>query len=313
MIERIDAWLFTPAPARRLAAVRILVGTYAVVYLSARIGYLTDVARLPATRFDPVGPVAFLDSPLRPGLVDALIALTLVALVAFTLGWRYRVTAPVAAVASIVLTTYGQSWGQVFHTENLVVLHLAVIAVSPAADIWALDAKRDPVRRAPETGYGWALQLASAITVATYVLAGIAKFRNGGVDWLGGDVLRNLVAHDNLRKILLDQPYSPLGGWLVEYGWVFPAFAVVTMVVELGAPMALGTGRLRLGWIIGAWVFHLGVLVLMAVFFPYPLTGVAFASMLPAERLIEAVIGRLPHRLIGATTLPADATPGGTT
>ena len=51
------------------------------------------------------------------------------------------------------------------------------------------------------------------------------------------------------------------------------AFAVL---VELGAPVALlgGWWRTR-GW--AAWLFHLGILVLMTTFFPFPLSGVAFA------------------------------------
>ena len=300
-----DRWLFAPAPATRLAAVRVLVGAFCTVYLTARIPYLTDVARLPESRFDPVGPLGFLDAPVRPGMVTGLLAVTLCALVAFTLGWRYRVTGPLAAVSVLALTTYGQSWGQVFHTENLAVLHLAVLAVAPAADAWSLDERRRP-SRPPATGYGWPLQLATAVTIATYVLAGAAKLRNGGLDWVGGDVLRTLVAHDNLRKILLDDPHSPIGGWLVQFGWVFPVFAIVSVVVELGAPVALRSGRLRLVWIGAAWTFHLAVLALMAVFFPYPLTGVAFASMLPAERVIDP-LRTLGRRLGAAGTLPADA------
>jgi hypothetical protein len=53
---------------------------------------------------------------------------------------------------------------------------------------------------------------------------------------------------------------------------------------ELAAPVALLGGRIALIWSFGAWTFHLGVLLLMAIFFPYPLTGVAFASLFPIER-----------------------------
>ena len=35
----------------------------------------------------------------------------------------------------------------------------------------------------------------------------------------------------------------------------------------------------------GLWGFHLGVLVLMAIVFPYPLSGIGFAPLLPAERI----------------------------
>jgi hypothetical protein len=34
-----------------------------------------------------------------------------------------------------------------------------------------------------------------------------------------------------------------------------------------------------------AWSFHVGVAALMAITFPYPLVGIAFAPLLPVERL----------------------------
>ena len=40
----------------------------------------------------------------------------------------YRVTAPLAALGMLWVTAYRNSWGMVFHTENLLVIHLAVLA-----------------------------------------------------------------------------------------------------------------------------------------------------------------------------------------
>jgi hypothetical protein len=38
-------------------------------------------------------------------------------------------------------------------------------------------------------------------------------------------------------------------------------------------------------WSIAAFAFHVGVLAVMAIFFPYPLFGLAFAPLFAAERL----------------------------
>ena len=125
----------------------------------------------------------------------------------------------------------------------------------------------------------------SSVTVATYVVAGVAKLRlGGGTDWLTGDRLLRLVAHDNLRKRLLADVYSPLAGPLVGHPLLFRFGAAVALVVELGAPLALLGGRVRYVWIASAWMFHVVVLAVMAVLFPYPLCGIAYASMLPVER-----------------------------
>ena len=41
----------------------------------------------------------------------------------------------------------------------------------------------------------------------------------------------------------------------------------------------------RAWWIAAAWGFHVGILVLMAIGFPYQLLGVAYAPLLPLERI----------------------------
>ena len=46
--------------------------------------------------------------------------------------------------------------------------------------------------------------------------------------------------------------------------------------------------RLARGWVLAAWAFHLGVVALMAIAFPYPLSGIAYASFLPVERLLSS-------------------------
>jgi hypothetical protein len=74
---------------------------------------------------------------------------------------------------------------------------------------------------------------------------------------------------------------------------VFPPVAVATVLVELGAPLALLGGRLRTAWVLAAWGFHVGIVALMAISFPYPLSGIAFAPLFACERLIARTpIGR---------------------
>ncbi len=286
-----SSWLSEEAPAARLGTVRILVGGYAVMFVVIRSFHWLDVARLPRRRFDPVGVLSWLTEPLSPSLVLILSVGTAAAGLAFLLGWHFRISAPIFAVLLLTLTTHGNSWGQILHTENLLVLHVIILAVSPADAAYALGARR-PAGDTFSHAYGWALRVMTLVVVITYVIAGLAKLRNGGIDWLTGDVLRNQIAHDNLRKILLGDIHSPIGAWLVRYGWLFPPLAVGSVLVELGAPAVLFGGRWRTTWVAAAWSFHLGVLALMAILFAYPISGVAFVSMLPVEKLSKRVVDR---------------------
>ncbi len=282
-------WLSEEAPARRLAVVRILVGGYAVVFVIIRSFHWLDTARLPIRRFQPVGVLAWLDEPLSAGLVLVLTALALGAAAAFMLGWRFHIVAPAFAVLLLVLTTHGNSWGQVLHTENLLVLHVIILAFSPADAAYAVG-RTPPQDDTPSHDYGWALRVMTLVVVVAYVIAGLAKLRNGGMDWLAGDILRNQVAHDNLLKIQLGDVHSPIGAWLVQFAWIFPPLAVASVLVELSAPVVLLSGRWRTTWVAAAWAFHVGVLATMAILFPYQLAGVAFASMLPVENLADRAL-----------------------
>jgi len=65
---------------------------------------------------------------------------------------------------------------------------------------------------------------------------------------------------------------------------MFAVFAIGTLIVELGAPVALLGGRIARTWAIAAWAFHLGVVLVMNIVFPYPLAGIALAPVFDVER-----------------------------
>lgn len=283
----VDDW-YRPAWAPdRLAALRILIGGFSTIYLAARLPNLLGLADLGG--FRPTGLAALLSGPLPAELVTAQ-ALVAVGLgVAFTLGLAYRVTGPAFALALLWVLTYRNSFGMIFHTENLTVAHVLVLGASRAADTWSLDARRAARRGAAAPGpasiYGWPVRLLALVTIAAYLLAGIAKVRLSGVHWAGSDLLRNYIAYDNLRKLMLGDAYSPLGAWLIGQPWIFPPLAYVSLLMELLAPLALLGPRVALGWAWLAWSFHAGVLAIMAIFFPYPLSGLAFIPLFAPERL----------------------------
>ena len=63
--------LLSPAPAERLAAARVLIGGYGLVYLVARMPHLLDLSALPPGRWQPVGILEGLGSPPPAGLAAA--------------------------------------------------------------------------------------------------------------------------------------------------------------------------------------------------------------------------------------------------
>ncbi len=102
---RADRWWLVPAPARRLALLRIAVGGFAVIYLVAARTSLV-VTGFADWQFEPVGVVATFDTPLSPAAVRGLYLAAIGAGVAFTAGWRFRVTGPAFAVLLLWVTRY---------------------------------------------------------------------------------------------------------------------------------------------------------------------------------------------------------------
>jgi hypothetical protein len=275
------------APAERLAMLRILTGVFAVAYLLVRLPVFLQLGDR-RSGFDGVGLAMLLDRPVEGRVVDAVVVVTLLSGVGFVLGWRFRVTGPLFAVGLLALGSYRGSWGQLLHFENLMVLYLLIVALAPAVDAWSIDARRRRDRRevpAESVRYGFPIALAGLVLVITYVIAGFAKLRYGGLDWVFGDTLRNHVAYAGARLDLLGGSPSPLAGWAVRLDGIWPFVAAATIVIELGAPVALLGGRMRTAWVVAAWLMHFGVLVFMLIGFAFPLFLVAFAPLYRVERL----------------------------
>lgn len=294
--------MIAPAPAVRLGWLRVLLGAYAWVYALVRLPAWFGMLRYRPAQFRPVGPIAVLQQPLPDVAVLALVFGTLLLGAAFCLGWRFRWTGPLFAAAFMVLLSYRNSWGMIFHTENLMSFHILVLGLGRSADAVSMDARAGRTRGEPAVSwrYGWPIRLMCAVTVLVYLLAGIAKVKHAGLAWVTSDALLNFVAYDNVRKLELGAGYAWLGGFLLAYDWLFPPLAAMSLALELGAPVALLHDRLARVWVLLVWSFHLGVLLVMFIFFHYPLLGFAYLGFfrveVAAERVREWVATRRARR-----------------
>jgi len=281
---------------QRLAIMRAVMGTYAVVWTIIRAANIIDTSQQPSRRFDPVGPLWFLDHPLPVWVTIVSIIAVMVAGAGLIVGWRYRATAPIAAVAFLFLTTYRNSWGHIIHTENLASLHLLVLAIAPAAAVWSLDSRRAAADRSTSTDDGWwAVNSMAVLAVGTYFVAGMAKLRISGLHWIDGDVLLHQVAFDNARKIVVGAPASPFAGFFLSQRWAMAPAAIGAMIIELGAPLALIKERFAITWVTAAIMMHLGILAIMAILFPYQLLAIAMLPLLPVEARAAGALQRHPR------------------
>jgi hypothetical protein len=285
LLRKLDGWWYARFPADRIATLRVAIGAFAWIYLLIRLPYFVALTEQPARFFRPVGVLVLLSQPLPAVALHGLCGAALLAGAAFVLGVWFRVAGPVFAVLFLVVTTYGSSWGMVFHHENIVALQLLVLGFSAAADGRSLDARRR-LRPPPADGrYGWPVRLLCVLLVATYLLAGIAKLKGSGWDWLTGVALREQIAYNGLRKLAFAGQLPLWNAFLVKHGGLLVPFAWATLAFELGAPLALLGRRAGLLWSAVAWSFHVAVLITMSISFFYPLSGLAFLCFFEPEKL----------------------------
>jgi len=286
----LDRWLRVSVPRERLALLRIAIGAYAWIYLLVRARDLLAPAQYPAAAFAPLGVVSILDAPLSPPALYGIYAVSVLSGALFVLGAAYRWAAPSFALSLLWMLSYRHCWGMIFHTDNLLVLHVSLLALAPAAEAYAVPSRNTAQQTSPENG--WVVRALCLVTCAAYVVAGVAKLELGGISWAGGAALREQIAYDALRKIELGSVHSPIGPWLLPHGWLFAPLSVFSLAAELLAPLALLGGRSAAIWCTCAWLFHVGVLATMAIVFPYPLSGVAYLAFFPIERWFARAMRR---------------------
>jgi hypothetical protein len=280
-----------PCPAERVALLRLATGAFGVGYVLLRLPHWFAPLGFERASFAPIGVLAFLPAPLTMPAVLTLVVVTVMAGALFTIGHSLRASGPVYAFALLLLTTYRNCWGMIFHVDNLLVLHTVVLGLASLTEV------RANIRSgAGRVVSGWCVRLLCLLTVLTYVIAGVAKLQASGLDWALGDVLREHIAYDAVRKLELGAMPSPFAAISVRIAPLFPPLAALTLAIELGAPIALLGPRCALFWCLGALSFHVGVLALMGIVFPYPLLFVAYLPFFPVEQWLHRW-PRLPRGL----------------
>ncbi len=306
LLTTLRQFWFSGAPAERLATLRIVLGLFSLGYLLPRVDMYRTMSRQTADLFEPVGAVGWLTNPLPPVVFDILLALTLLANVAFLLGWRFRLTGPLFGVLLLLTMCYRNSWSMIFHNDNIVVLHALILGFTPAADAWSLDSRRksgvgswlfgyvgSPIAGMESWQYGWPIKLMMAVATAPYFLSGVAKLAGPvGFGWVTGEVMRDQVATDTLRKIVLGTSSSDAIYWLYDQPLLFMLLGLTTMVVELSSPLVLSSRKWAMCWAVVAWLMHWGILFIMDITFRYQLFAAMYACFFPAEYAVRWIMAK---------------------
>lgn len=189
-----------------------------------------------------------------------------------------------------VLVGHQWSYGELHHTEALYCIAFVLLALSPSGRCYSLDAwlgrrGRHPERWGPDAPTDtatWALRLMQCLLGLAYFSAGSAKLLDGGLYWMNGATLQQIVLTDYIRFGM------PAGLWLVQSFWLCVAGAVVTIAVETFFFVAVFVKRARKYLLAAGVVLHLGIYFTMAApFFTWMVLYVVFVDFGGLRRRAE--------------------------
>jgi hypothetical protein len=290
----VDRHWFAPASLHELAVLRILVFGTQVLFFLHRQPLAGQLALLeaPASWYRPIIALKVLLLPFgpwgevrpSPTLLTATWLLAVAAGVLAAVGLYARLTMPMAAIAHALLITHWYSYGEWHHPETLMIIALAVLALSPSAAVWSLDAWRrgEGGQRAPDDSgqrsifARWPLRLLQWLLAFSYLSAAGAKLHYGGLQWMNG---YTLAYHYLSEGMTWNRPFALFMASLPPWLHIVPS--VFTIVFELTFSLAIIMPRLTWLYVAAGTVFHILIWLLQGPpFFQTVLLYAAFAESL---------------------------------
>lgn len=273
-LARVLDWWFPLVPRARVAWVRVLMGTVALVDGLFLLRSPRDRSGTPEF-YEPVVLARLLHLP-PPGQTTALLVLAGIAVGLLGLaggatarapGWVQHVGGGLLAGCYLVWCLWGMSFGYVAHDHLAIVVGLVLLLTAGTCRY---------ADRSPSESAGWALRMIQILTVFTYTGSVLAKAVIN--DW---DLVR-WATSGTLAWAFLRRP-SPVNELLVEHALLLRAGQWGALVLELSAPLVFVV-REHWRWLVVLFFlgFHLSTFVLLGIHF-LP-TAVCWSAFLPWER-----------------------------
>lgn len=279
-------WLLSrPAFARRFVG-RATPGTLgatrvAVCAVLAAMTYLEQTNRLPHARIRlPMGIMDWLyAAPLGLGsLVQshtalvALKAVTIAVLLVGAAGWRTRLVLPLGAALWLVLAGVVRSYTVFTHNGVVPFYMLIVLCFTRCADGFSLDRMLRAWRGLPveparvrRRDYAWGRYAIWTILALTYVSAGAAKLREGGLMWWNPS---------NMQRMLFKTPFGIYDNWRISIEtlqaiptWVYGMMGLLALMTEIGMGFVLVSRAARLVMPVITLGMHAGIYVMQGIRF----------------------------------------------
>ncbi|HST52890.1 MAG TPA: DCC1-like thiol-disulfide oxidoreductase family protein [Pyrinomonadaceae bacterium] len=284
----------TPTDAVNLAVFRIVLLLFTIYfYFTLNVPWYGRMP--PELLFPPKGfgwVLAYV--PVGEASVRAVSILFLCCCFAGVVGLFTRASLVVGLLSGVYVLGVPQLYGKINHYHHLL-WFIAILAVSPCADVLSCDALVAAWRRAdggvteppkPSLAYSLPLRFVWLLMGALYFSSGVWKVWTGGYRW---------AFSDNLRNIMYNK-WMEFGDWtpvfrLDQYPLLYKFSAAGSILFELSFVVLIFFPLLRKLAVVGGLIFHNMIYVVMRINF-YPLV-VCYVSFVNWASLLRLAGGRL--------------------
>jgi len=264
-----------PTDAPALGAIRVAICTF--VLLDVLLTGFMDVGRLPTTVMRPTGvmqvlPWRFYDALVTPRGMLVLKFLLVISLAASAAGYFTAASTKSAALLFMFYQGLVRSFGHFNHDEMPIVYILVVLAFTPCADAFSVDAWfRRVKQRAGTVVYGYPILLMRVLVAWSYFSSALIKMRVGGFSYFNPDNLPTLAISHSLDNF--HATHYRLALWLPNFRAATTVIVVIVVLWEFLFPLAIFS-RIARPMILGFGIlFHLTTIFFMNVSFPYHLAA----------------------------------------
>ena len=212
-----------------------------------------------------------------------------------TVGLFTRTALLTLGLGYCILIGHLYSYGELHHPEALYCIALVLLGLSPSGRCYSVDSwlgrrSKRPDRWGPDARMDtatWALRLIQCLLGLAYFSSGSAKLLDGGLAWMNGATLQQMVLTDYVRHGM------PAGLWLAQSFWLCMAGSVVTILVEVFFFVAVFVTGARKYLLTAGAALHVGIYVTMAApFFTWVALYTAFLDIEGFRRRFAVARGR---------------------
>jgi hypothetical protein len=174
-------------------------------------------------------------------------------LVALLVGWHTRVAAFFVCLGHYVMMNTISIF--VYGVDIFLQIALFYLLVMPVAKAYSLDVWQGRVSPLPSWGVTLSRRVLQIHLCLAYISSGFEKAQSPAW-WSGNVIWRSLVQPDFRQYDFI---------WLARFPWLAMLASWFTMVIESGYCVAMWVPRLRVVWMAGIVVLHLGIALFMGL------------------------------------------------